>query len=226
MTEHPAADDDRLPHAVTQLVIVFEQLGAEHKALAAEVEKTAAKERRGTVNRMVECVAQAGHTLNHIVNMLATVHGLKVLGIDQRLSKDADGRDYSPLLSLGHPGETLYEAAGLLQTVAHTLGKAYTPTRKHPALARARCPQQMATVLSSLRAALESVCADLAADMDVEAVDEYAPTLQFLSDLEDHVCRTVPAQGAGPTADEVAAAIRANPVIARAAAEALATATT
>ncbi|WP_424892377.1 hypothetical protein [Streptomyces sp. XH2] len=226
MTKHPAADDDRLPHAVTQLVTAFEQLGAEHKALAAEVEKTTARERRGTVNRMVECIAQAGYTLNHIVNMLATVHGLKVLGIDRQLSKDADGRDYSPLNSLGHPGETLYEAAGLIQAVAHTLGKAYTPTRKHPALARARCPQQMATVLSSLRAALDWVCADLAANQDVEAVDQYVPTLTFLSDLEDHVCRTVPAQSAGLTADEVAAAIRANPLIARAAAEALAASTT
>lgn len=223
MTEHPAADRDRMPHAVTQLVTVFEQLGAEHKALVAEVEKTTAKERRGTVNRMVEGVAQAGYTLTHIVNMLATVHGLKVLGIDRQFSKDADGRDYSPLNSLGHPGETLYEAAGALQAVAHTLGKAYAPTRKHPALARARCPQQLGTALISLRAALEAVCADLADDQDVEAVTEYAPTLTFLSELEERVCRTVPAQGAGPTAEEVAAAIRTNPDIARAAAAALAT---
>ncbi|MFF2926650.1 hypothetical protein ACFVTP_30285 [Streptomyces celluloflavus] len=223
MTEHPAADCDRLPHAVTQLVTVFQQLGAEHKALVAEVEKTTAKERRGTVNRMVECVAQAGYTVSHTVNMLATVHGLKVLGIDRQFSKDADGRDYSPLNSLGHPGESLYEAAGHLQAVAHSLGKAYAPTRKHPALARARCPQQLGTALISLRAALESVCADLADDQDVEAVTEYTPTLTFLSELEERVCRTVPAQGAGPTAEEVAEAIRTNPDIARAAAAALAT---
>lgn len=203
MTEHPAPDDNRLPHAVTQLVTVFEQLGAEHKALVDEAEKTAAKERRGTVNRMVDCIAQAGYTLNRIVNMLATVHGLRVLGIDRQFSKDADGRDYSPLNSLGYPGETLYEAAGHIQAVAHTLGKAYTPTRKHPSLARARCPQQMRTVLASLRSALESVCADLAADQDVEAVDEYTPTLKFLSELKDRVCRTVPAQGAWPSSEHV-----------------------
>ncbi|QKZ20313.1 hypothetical protein [Streptomyces chartreusis] len=225
MTEHPAAHHDRLTHAVPQLVTAFEQLGAEHKALAAEAEKTTAKERRGTVNRMAECIAQAGFTLSHIVNMLATVHGLKVLGIDRQFSKDADGRDYSPLNSLGHPGETLYEAAGHLQAVAHTLGKAYTPTRKHPALARARCPQQLGTALISLKAALESVCAELAEDQDVEAVTEYTPTLTFLGELEARVCRTVPAQGAGPTADEVAAAIRANPDIARAAAATLSTMT-
>jgi hypothetical protein len=223
MTEPPAAARDRLPQAVTQLVTVFEQLGAEHKALVAEVEKTTAKERRGTVNRMVECIAQAGYTLSHIVTMLATVHGLKVLGIDRQFSKDADGRDYSPLSSLGRPSETLYEAAGHIQAVARTLGKAYAPTRKNPALARARCPQQLGTALISLRAALESVCADLAVDQDGEAVTEYTPTLTFLSELEERVCRTVPAQGAGPTAEEVAAAIRTNPDIARAAAAALAT---
>ncbi|MFF3276032.1 hypothetical protein ACFYWU_34615 [Streptomyces chrestomyceticus] len=38
------------------------------------------------------------------------------------------------------------------------------------------------------------------------------------------MCRTVPAQGSGPTAEEVAAAIRADPDIARAAAAALKTA--
>ncbi len=225
MTGHPATDHDRLPHAVTQLVTAFEQLGAEHKALVAEVAKTTAKERRGTVNRMAEGVAEAGHTLSHIVNMLATAHGLRVLGIDRQVSKDADGRDYSPLYSLGHPGQTLYEVAGELDKLAHILGKAYTPTRKHPVLARARCPQHLGAALISLRAALESVCAVLVVGQDVEAVTEYTPTLEFLSELEERVCRTVPAQGAGPTADEVAAAIWANPDIARAAAAALSTTT-
>ncbi|MFD3889983.1 hypothetical protein [Streptomyces microflavus] len=222
MTEHPAADPDRLPQAVTQLVTAFEQLGAEHKALVAEAERTTSKERCGTVKRMGEGVALAAHTLNHTVNLLATVHGLKTLGIDRQFSQDAEGRDYSPLNSLGHPGETLYEAAGHLQAAAHTLGKAYAPTRKYPALARARCPQQLSTALVSLRAALEAMCADLAHDQDVEAVTEYTPTLTFLSELKERVCRTVPAQGAGPSAEEVAAAIRADPDIARAAAAALA----
>ncbi|MFH8411427.1 hypothetical protein ACH4FX_42730 [Streptomyces sp. NPDC018019] len=64
------------------------------------------------------------------------------------------------------------------------------------------------------------MCADLAAGHDEEAVTEYTPVLKFLSDLEDRVCRTVLAQGVGPTSDEVAGAIRANPGIARAAATA------
>ncbi|MFD3315810.1 hypothetical protein [Streptomyces sp. NPDC058656] len=223
MTETPATDHDRLPYAVAQLVTVFEQLGAEHKALTSEAAKTTAKERRGTVNRMAESVSQAGFTLGHIVNMLATVHGLKTLGIHQQFSKDADGCDYRPLSSLGHPLQTLHEAAVLLQTVAHTLGKAYAPTRKHPGLATARCPRQLGTALISLRAALQSVCADLAIYQDVEEVAEYAAVLEFLSELEDRVCPTVPTQGAGLTADEVAEAIRADPDIARAAAAALAT---
>lgn len=83
----------------------------------------------------------------------------------------------------------------------------------------------MGTALISLRAALESVCADLADVQDVEAVTEYTPTLRFLSELEERVSRPVPAQDSGPTADEVAAAIRANPDIARAAAAALSTTT-
>ncbi|MER0443156.1 hypothetical protein ABR738_00950 [Streptomyces sp. Edi4] len=43
----------------------------------------------------------------------------------------------------------------------------------------------------------------------------------FLGTLEDRVCRVVPAQAAGPTAEDVSAAILANPEIARAAAAAL-----
>ncbi|MFF3264922.1 hypothetical protein ACFYWO_37895 [Streptomyces sp. NPDC002932] len=222
MTELPTADHNRLPHAVTQLRIVFEQLGTEHKALVAEAEETTTKERRGTVNRMAEGIAQAGHTLSHTVTMLATVHGLKALGIDRQFSKDADGRDYSPLNSLGHPSEMLYDAAGHIHAVAHTLDKAYAQTRKYPALARARRPQQLGMALISLRAALEAMCADLSDDQDAEAA-EYAPTLTLLRELEERVCHPVPAQSASPTADEVAAAIRANPSIARAAAAALAT---
>jgi hypothetical protein len=80
----------------------------------------------------------------------------------------------------------------------------------------------MAAALTGLRAALELVCADLTADKDEEAVSEYTPTMTFLSELQDRVCRTIPAQGAGPTAAEVAAAIQADPDIARAAAAALA----
>ncbi|MFF7166400.1 hypothetical protein ACFZBP_34355 [Streptomyces sp. NPDC008086] len=50
MTEHLATEDDRLPDATAHLVTVFEHLRAEHEALVAEAEETAAQERRGTMN--------------------------------------------------------------------------------------------------------------------------------------------------------------------------------
>ncbi|WP_431984152.1 hypothetical protein [Streptomyces qinglanensis] len=76
-------------------------------------------------------------------------------------------------------------------------------------------------VFTSLGAALEAVCADLATD-DAEVAQDYDATQALLARLEDRVCHTVPAQAAGPSAEEVAAAIRADPVVARAAAAALA----
>ncbi|MFD7868172.1 hypothetical protein [Streptomyces sp. NPDC059783] len=53
--------------------------------------------------------------------------------------------------------------------------------------------------------------------------EDYAPALTLLTNLEKRVCRPVPVQCTGPSAEEVADAIRSNPEIARAAAEALAT---
>jgi hypothetical protein len=83
----------------------------------------------------------------------------------------------------------------------------------------------MGKALTSLRAATESVCALLADAQDMEAVAEYTPTLTLLNELKKRVCHTVPSQGTKPTADEVVAAIRADPDIASAAAAALATMT-
>ncbi|MEU5431567.1 hypothetical protein AB0H73_39025 [Streptomyces olivoreticuli] len=58
---------------------------------------------------------------------------------------------------------------------------------------------------------------------DQDVVEDYASTQTFLTELEERMCRTVPAQGTGPSAEEVVAAIRADPEVARAAAAALAT---
>lgn len=219
-TQQQPAAEDRIPFAVAQLVTVFENLGAEHQALTAEGETTAAKERRGTVLRMREEIATAAHTVNHTVGVLAAAHGMRALGIDRQFAKDGEGRDYSPLNTLGSHAETLYDVAGYLEAAAGTLKKAYAQTRKHPGLAVARCPQQMSAALSALRVALGTVCLDL--DNADDAVAEYASVQERLSELEERVCRPVPAQGTGPTPDEVAAAIRANPEVARAAAVALA----
>lgn len=221
-TQQPAAAEDRVRSAVAALTTVFENLGAEHQALMAEEGKTSARERRGTVVRMGEGIAQTARTVSLTIGVLATVHGLRALGIDQQFSKDAEGRDYSPLLSLAGSTETLYDAVTHLGEAAATLGRAYAPTKKHPGLAVARCPKQMRVALSGLRAALDAVCADFAED-DAEVAEDYASALTFLTELEERVCRTVPAQGAGPSAEEVVAAIRADPEVARAAAAALAT---
>ncbi|MFJ9239740.1 hypothetical protein ACIRJ3_32735 [Streptomyces anulatus] len=218
----PQAAKNRIPFAVAQLVSVFEALGAEHQALISEGEKATAKERRGTVLRMSEGIATAAHTVNHTVGVLAAVHGMRALGINQQFAKDGDGRDYSPLLTLGSPAETLFDVAGYLEAAAGTLNKTYAPTRKHPRLAVARCPRQMGVALAGLRVALETVCLDF--NNPDEAIAEYAPAQALLAELEARVCRTVPAQGTGPTPDEVAEAIRTNPEAARAAAVALAAA--
>ncbi|MFH8350292.1 hypothetical protein [Streptomyces sp. NPDC018045] len=81
-----------------------------------------------------------------------------------------------------------------LGEAAATLRQAYAPTKKHPGPAVARCPKQMKVALSSLRAVLDAVCAEFAED-DAEVAKDYASAQSFLTELEERVCRTVPAQG-------------------------------
>ncbi|MEU6618970.1 hypothetical protein [Streptomyces parvus] len=219
--QQDASTEDHIRSAVTDLVRVFENLGAEHQALTAEEAKTSAKERRGTVVRMAEDIAQTARTVSSTIMELATARGLRDLGVPHQFAKDGEGRDYSPLLTLPAPSDTLYDAVTYLSEAAATLGRAYEPTKKNPGLAVARCPGHMKVVLTSLGTALRAVCADLATN-DAEVAQDYASTQALLARLENRVCRTVPAQGAGPSAEEVAAAIRADPAVARAAAAALA----
>ncbi|MEU3907932.1 hypothetical protein AB0F20_29680 [Streptomyces goshikiensis] len=221
MTEQDVAPEDRLRRAVAELTVVFENLGAEHQALRAEEAQTAARERSGTVIRMGEGIAQTARTVSLTIGVLATVHGLRDLGVTYGFSRTAEGGDYTPLLALPSSTEEILDALVYLDEAASTLGKAYAPTKKYPGLAVARCPQQMRAALGGLRAALEAVCAE-AAEADAGVAEDYAVTHALLSDLEERVCRTVPAQSAGPSAEEVVAAIRADPEVARAAAAALA----
>ncbi|MFH8873733.1 hypothetical protein [Streptomyces griseus] len=79
---------------------------------------------------------------------------------------------------------------------------------------------RLPATFAALRAALDAVRAD-APDDEMDA-EEHASVQTLLTELEQRVCRTVPAQGAGPSPEEVAAAIRADPEAARAAAAALA----
>ncbi|MBZ2410731.1 hypothetical protein HX747_30350 [Streptomyces sp. L06] len=108
-----------------------------------------------------------------------------------------------------------------LVEAADALGRAYKPTRKHSGLAVARYPQRMKLVFSSLSAALDAVCTDLSTQ-DPEVAMDHASTRRLLTELEDRVCATVPSQGASLSAEEVAAAIRTSPEVARAASAALA----
>ncbi|MFJ4342968.1 hypothetical protein [Streptomyces sp. NPDC088915] len=181
--------EDGVRRAVAELVAAFENLGPEHQALRAEEAKTSARERRGTVVRMADGIVQATRAVTLAVEALAAVHGLRDLNVTRQFSKTIDGGDYTPLPSLPDSVQTLHEALTCLEEATTTLGKAFTPTKKHPGLAAARCPEQMQVVLTSLRAAVESVCAVLG---DEETTAEYAPTLTFLDELKDRVCRPAP----------------------------------
>ncbi|MBF4138208.1 hypothetical protein [Streptomyces albidoflavus] len=219
--EKDVATEDHVRCAVVALTTVFESLGAEHQALVAEAEKTSVSERRGTVTRMYEEIAQTARTVSSSIIELATVRGLRDLDIRQQFSMDAEGCDYSPLVILTSPSEVLHDIANYLAEAAETLGRAYKPTKKYPGLAVARCPRQMKLVFSSLRAALDAVCTDLSTH-DPEVTEDHTSTRRLLTELEDRVCPTIPSQSAGPSAEEVVTAIRANPAVARAAAAALA----
>ncbi|WP_187767607.1 hypothetical protein [Streptomyces cacaoi] len=219
MITQPA--DDRIRSAVADLISTFENLGAEHEALAAEEAKTSAKERRSTVARMVDGIAQTSRTVSASITALATVQGLRALGIVRQRSRDADGRDYTPLTCLADPTETLYDSVTYLGEAADHLERTYAPTKKHPSLAVARCPTQMRVALTSLRTALDAVCAEVGED-DAEVAEDHAEAHTLLTELEVRVCRTTPAQDVGPSADQVVSAILSDPKVARAAAEALA----
>ncbi|WP_329417107.1 hypothetical protein [Streptomyces sp. NBC_01268] len=79
----------------------------------------------------------------------------------------------------------------------------------------------MKRVFTGLSTALDAGCAGFAQD-DAELAEECATAQALLAELGDRVCRTVPAQGAGVSAEAIVAAIRADPAVARAAAAALA----
>ncbi|MFD7861619.1 hypothetical protein [Streptomyces sp. NPDC059783] len=221
-TPGSATSQNGLRRAVADLVTVFENLGPEHQALHTEGAKTTARERRGTLIRMGDGILQVARVVAVAIETLATVHGLCDLGIRWQYSKTADGDDYTDLPSLTDSDQTLRDALAYLDEAANALAKTYTPTKKNPGLATIRCPEHMEVALSGLRSALTAVCAE-AAHVDPAVAEDYTPALTLMADLEKRVCRPVPLQRTGPSAQEVAAAIRSNPEIARAAAEALAT---
>ncbi|WP_079132184.1 hypothetical protein [Streptomyces nanshensis] len=195
-------------------------IGAEHQALTAEERDTTAKERQGTVRRMAESLVDASRLVINAMTMVATTMGLRDLGIDAQMAKDADGRDYSVLPAAGDPIEVLHDAIYCLQIASSHLGKAYVPTRKYPSLATARRPEHMKMVLAGLRDALTSLRDELLA-LDLENSADTDPCIASLAELEARTCRAVPAPADGPTREDVVAAILSRPDIARAAAGAL-----
>ncbi|MFC9033686.1 hypothetical protein [Streptomyces arboris] len=220
MTEQPTnpEHEDDLSAVMKALLTAFENLGAEHQALTEEEKEATATERRGTVRRMLQSITDAGRILAHSVDLVATVHGLRELGVREQMAKGADGSAYSPLLTVGASDEKLYDAAMYIEAATQRLVEAYKQTKKYPALAKARRPHEMRTVLSSLRGALTGLSAELAARGLTEGSTEYELCIAKLGELEAWACTAVPAQASEPTVDEVIAAILANPVIARAAA--------
>ncbi|MFE5863182.1 hypothetical protein ACFQ77_21925 [Streptomyces virginiae] len=199
MTEPHPADDDNLHAAAAALVTAFENLGPEHQALVTEEKETAAKERQGTVRRMIQSVVEASRILVNAMELLAEIYGMQALGIRYQMAKDADGRDYSPLLTTGNPNEKLYDTALLIRVIIQRLGEAYEPTKKYPALAVARKPQAVGTVLSSLRTALTSLSAEMSARDLAEDAAEFDPDLTILDELESRVIPTVPIQTVWPS---------------------------
>jgi hypothetical protein len=80
----------------------------------------------------------------------------------------------------------------------------------------------MRTAPRALRDAVAALRAEFTVRDQPGDADDWAAAAGRLEELESRVCRAVPAQGPGPTADEVTAAILTHPEIARAAAAALA----
>lgn len=196
MTTEQDPEVDNLRTAVAALLAAFESLGPEHQALTAEETDTTAKERQGTVRRMLQSITDAGRILVHAMELLALAHGMRALGINHQMAKDSEGHAYSPLLRPGNPGEKLYEAMSYVQVAIVRLGEAYEPTKKYPALAVARQPQAVKTVLASLRTALTSLCAELTIRDPEEDITEFDGALGFLTELETRVCLTLPTQAA------------------------------
>ncbi|MGH4035189.1 hypothetical protein ACQB60_40445 [Actinomycetota bacterium Odt1-20B] len=218
----PSPADHGVPAITSGLLMAHQALGAEHQTLAEEERNIAAKERLGTVRRMRQSLADMNLQLVVALHRLATLHGMDALGLDGRMSKDTDGRDYSPLLPVGHPCEALEDAATHLGLALRHLDQAYAPTRKHPRLAVARCLHQMQVVFCGLREAVAALRSEFVTRDLAECAAEWEPHSAFLEELEARVCRPVPAQASALTGDQVSAAILADPAIARAAAAALA----
>ena len=214
-------DGDTLRTISTELLTAFQNLGPELVALTAEEQATTAKDRLGTVRRMRQELRDAMLALVHVLHRTATVHGMRALGIGGQHVHDGDGKVSHLVPSAGDPDEYLANTAVLLDKALLDLESAYAPTRKYPGLAIARRPAELRVALRALGTAAEALGADLSTSESDDIALDIAPWQKRLDLLDFRVCQVVPAQGTGPSADDVTAAILGNPEIARAAAAAL-----
>ncbi|MEU6462222.1 hypothetical protein [Streptomyces sp. NPDC046976] len=173
-------------------------------------------------------LVEVARTMACAAGSLGAVYGMRALGILGQYPKDAEGKDYTPLAHIGDADETLAEVIEYLGVIAGKLGNVYVETVRSPGLAVARCPEAMQIVLANLRNALKELDAEGAsryvrsAGEAGEVREDIARNVAYLEALEQRVCprAQVPAQ-AGPSAEDVVAAIRRDPAIARAASAAL-----
>ncbi|WP_331720874.1 hypothetical protein OG306_40535 (plasmid) [Streptomyces sp. NBC_01241] len=207
MTEQTPSADGVLAISAA-LMTAWQHLAPEHQALAKEEKETTARERQGTLRRMRENLQDANNQMVFVLDHLATVHGMRALGLHGQHSQDRSGNDYSPLLPVGDPDEKLCEAATILGVAIGNLDKAYVPTQKYPALARCRCPQSMRQLFAGLRDAVTAMCAELMTRDLADGAPELEPWKGFLDELEARVCPilTLPDQAAWPLSKHVAVA--------------------
>ncbi|WP_457033926.1 hypothetical protein [Kitasatospora sp. P5_F3] len=87
-----------------------------------------------------------------------------------------------------------YEAFDSLRTAADRLRQVYSPTRKYPALARPRFPQNTVSVVEHLRTAVTALTSGLAtADLDEDTQELGASILEILDQLQRNLRVAVPA---------------------------------
>ncbi|MET8704344.1 hypothetical protein ABZW10_36645 [Kitasatospora sp. NPDC004723] len=210
--------------AVTGLLACHEHLGAEALALLAAEKEITAEGRLATIRRMRTGLSDAAGLLAEGVQLLTAVHGSAVLGIDGAVSHAADGTPVTLLPAVRPQQELLLEAWELVQESVDRLeGKAFAATKRSPGLAAARVPDRTGPALLRLRDGVLAIGRELAGRGLDEDAAECRQSAELLERLEARVCPPPPPAAVvpRPTAEQVVAAIRADPTIAQAAAGAL-----
>ncbi|MFJ4672727.1 hypothetical protein [Kitasatospora purpeofusca] len=207
--------------AVTGVLACHEHLGDEALALLTAEKETTAEGRLATIRRMRTGLRDVAGLLVEGVQVLTTVHGSAVLGIDGAVSRSADGTPVTTLPAVRPQDELLLEAWELVQEAVDRLeGKVFAATKRSPGLAVARVPERTGVALLRLRDGVLALGRVLDERGLGEDAAECRQSAQVLERLEARACPPSAAVPR-PTAEQVVAAIRADPAIAEAAAGAL-----